>query len=254
MFMTEEPKSLIKINGQDMVSAESRLPSRESVDLATARVILQAVVDTHENTFTEGSDLTRAGSYDIEQIRQALALVSQDIMQTRGVNQFGRSHAEKQTPHGILSLVVRHRLYKKDGSRKFKPLDVLEEPLDTADGDKWDFLEGEGIKTGKPAFLKMYLTAKNDDRVLLSELPLEDVIPAGLATSVGFYDYRDGGRMVSMYDYTYGSEGFSIDGFKHMWRGLRWVSTNMLNWNEDFKLPEDLDKSLPLGINPPLLK
>lgn len=254
MFMDEEPKGLIKINTQDIVPAKSKLPSREPVDLATARVILQTIVDTHENTFTEGSDLTKAGSYGIEQIREALTLVSQDIMQTMGVNQFGRSHAEKQTPNGKLSLIVRHRLYKKDGFRKLKPLEVLEEPLDIDDGHEWDLLEGEGIKTGEPAFLKMYLTAKNDDRVLLAELPLKENIPAGLATNVGFYDYRDGGRMVSMYDYTYGSEGFSIDGFRHMWRGFRWVSTNMLNWNGDFKLPEDLNLPLLNNSNSPLLK
>ncbi len=256
---TKEGSGLIK-KGLDVALSKAHFlpkkPDREAMDLAAAREVLKVVVNTPESTFTETSDLDKVGPYNSEQIREALKVVSQDITQRTGVSKFGRSYAEKQTPYGKVFLIVRQQFYEEYESGKPETTmgTLTDEDVD------YEIMEKIGSKPGEPATLAMSLTAENGDRLLLCELPLKQTLVAGDDSRVGFYDRRDEGRMVSMYDYNpeFRSKEFreeiGIDGIRHMWRGTRWLSTNMLDWEKDFRLPEDLDKSLPSGDQTLLLK
>lgn len=50
------------------LSMESEADSSVSaeMDMATARTVLSAIVNTDEATFNEGSDLSKIGGYDID--------------------------------------------------------------------------------------------------------------------------------------------------------------------------------------------
>lgn len=188
-------KDLVRVRSHAIVSIDAREP----LDLATARVVLATVVRTHENTLTEASNLTKVGIYDIDQVREALNLVSRDIMS-------GISWVEKQTQSGRLMLFVYH-------------------------------LSGEDSKTEEPESLYMSLTNAGGF-VLESEVPLRQSDSWVRQDAVRFSDFRRGVNVVSMYDI---KKKFSIDSFRHIWRGMRWLSANMLDWSGDFKLPEDLE-------------
>lgn len=194
-----------KNQGKDIVKIglrEPQLPIRDFLDLDAARLVLEAVVGVHERTLTETSDLTKIGCYSTDQIREALDLVSQNIMASSG----NENRTEKQTPYGKLSLLVRRQIDKN-------------------------------LKYGEPENLYMSLN-KSGRYVLESEVPLGQGGSQFRQYAVRFSDFRQEVKVISMYNIR---QDFSIEKFKHIWRGMRWLSANMLDWNGKFRLPEDLD-------------
>jgi hypothetical protein len=239
-----------KNEGQGLGFVPKR-PDEEQMDLATAREVLGAVVNTSESTFTETSDPSRVEPYNTEQIREALLLVSQDVIQSSGESKFGRSIAEKQTPSGKLSLIIRQQFYKKGESGE---LEATTRPLANHDDD-YTRLEQNGLIPGEPTSLVMHLTAEDGHRLLYCELPLKEEPSIEDTIVSGFRDNKEDGRTVTMYHLLHPPQDFQqIEGFRHMWRGLRWLSDNILNWKGDSRLPEDLDKPLPSKDKPPLLE
>lgn len=207
--MTEQgsqDKRLARIGSQDIVPP----PNHESLDLTTARLVLETLVGIHENTLTETSDLTKVGKYDTNCIRKALNLVSQEILNTHQneLLLLGTSTTRKQTAYGKLSLTV------------FQKLD-------------------KNLKPSEPESLYMSLTQGNNF-VLESQVPLIET-SSWTQISIRFSDFRQGINVTSMYDM---KDGFSIDKYRHIWRGMRWLSANMLDWDGKFKLPEDLDQTV----------
>ena len=163
---------------QSLVQAESDTPSKVlvttqqglthkvSMDLEAARTILRAVVDLDEATITEQTDLTRAGEYTMDQVRQALRVISEDILGAEV--QKVLPMVEKQTRHGRLHFAL-HKEYDAQG------------------------------KIGKPINAHLSLSSSRG-YVLESVVPVRDSSSWVLQDAVRFSDFRHGTSITSVYD------------------------------------------------------
>lgn len=215
-------RAIVKAEASDLAISTPRGVESKPIDLDAARSILQAVVTIHENSFFEDSDLSRVGIYHIDQVMQALQVVSEDVMNSNNGNFYKLSVVEmlkKPTSHGTLALSVSYELTHT--SEQYK----------------------------KPVNLSMSLL--NGKFVLESVIPLRHSDDRFNQNEIRFVDFRRGVRMVSMYDM---KQSFSIDKFRYIWRGMRWLIANMLDWDGDLKFPEDLDnRALSKPESPKLL-
>lgn len=78
--------------------------------------------------------------------------------------------------------------------------------------------------------------------LIRGEFPLEEVTDPDIRLQQGFFDYRNSphtGRATSEDNLT----RIQAD-----WKSARWIAANILNWEGEFVLPENLDRlKLPLG-------
>ncbi len=199
-FLDEADKQISTGNKIDIPTSQ-----QEQVDLKTARTILQAIVNTHENTFVETTPLDRIAGHSTKQVRQAEKIVAQSLV-------------EKST------YTFRHN----------PPITVFLKKKGTPQGELILSL------TDESASLKL---RHEREWVLENDYALEQ--PEGnMEHTIGFSDYRHGGNEATLHDLK--KREPSLQGIRHMWRGLRWMNANMLDWdNPNTIMPEQLD-TLPL--------
>lgn len=194
---------------------------REPMALDRARLILQGVVDVPEDAFTEDYDALDFGDLKSVEVREALTVVATDLLATHPHKDKlkGLSLMSKQTLHGRLTFGI-----------------VL--------GD--DPIKGAG-HVGQPEVLQMELT--NEGRYILeSAVLLENRnapwVSHGYKAVERFSDWRGKNRDVIFMNKTLDDQKKGeMDKLQKIRHGLRWVAYNMLNWDNDFKLPEDINKS-----------
>ncbi len=204
-------------------------PDREPMALGRARLILQGVVDTPEDILIK-DDLDRIGDHNVVEIKEALTVIGIDLLTTHPHKDkwAGLSLISKQTPHGKLTFRM-------------------------APGE--DPIRGAG-HVGEPEILRMDLvtgTGKEGKYVLESSVLLEDRrapwVQHVYKAVEGFSDWRgQKPDVIFMREALEDVRKGKMDKLQKFYHGLRWVSYNMLNWDNDFKLPEDINKS-PLPTN-----
>lgn len=192
-----------------------RLPDAETMSLDEARVILQTVVDSHEQNFDANSSLSHIARYSVDVLRKAVYLVAMDITVDNEDDSLNPRIAVKNTPHGKLTMKI-HNTFDKNLTTT--------SPQDCALS-----LENMGLDVLYNDFLINQPTG-NIDRA-----------------AVGFIDYREDVKAVSLIDMD--EEPF-VEGYQHMLRGLRWMCVNLLEWktNPGVVMPEDLDGKTPNAL------
>lgn len=205
---------MINEAGKDLASprpASLALPRTPVMQFGEARRILQAVVLTHESTISLNTPLEAVAGFSTEQIRKAAALVGISVILThRGNSVFDITTARKFTPSGEATLNM---------ARRFTP---------------------EGLPMEE--YQRLYLGLSEGDRFLIeSDFPLHEPIDDFERVNVGFRDFRNGTHL-SLYEIS--SRGqFSLDDYRHLFRGVRWMFANMLEWDKPgFIMPEQLDR------------
>lgn len=201
--------------------AAGEIPSIPEMKLEEAQTILQTIVDTHESSITE-ANLDRIGIYSAEQIRSAMRIVTQSILD----------------------------------ENDSKPIDDPdEEPgwyttKQKATGEVSLFLQ--------PSTLEMMFARPEDfyDPLLHCIFPLKDPseIPYG-DEIIQFIDIRSTEREEGILgankdslEYINRNPSEAVDRYRNIIRGVRWMSANMLKWRDaDIIMPEQLDgaPSLP---------
>lgn len=179
----------------------------EKMELPTAQKILRTVVSTSEDKYTDQSSINKIGEFTAPQVRQAFDVVSANIMTTRKAEGSLFVSTKKDTHAGKLSLKV----FKK----------ISDDPA-----------------LQRPESLNLSLS-KEGNFLLESMLPLRESESLVVNDSMRFADFRGEGRVVSAYEL--GKE-FTLEKYRHMWRGIRWAAANILDWDrEGVIMPEELD-------------
>ncbi len=193
------------------------------VDLPTARNMLQAVVSTHENSFTKDSQLDRVGSYSTDQVRTALQIFCLSLLSNHEVVDTELAvSTRKLGSYGELELIL------------FREQDDNLHPMT-------DFQH-----------VTLRLVDPSNKGQLENTTPLKNVKPnkrGSWDSNFGFADTR-GTTVVSQFkraDLSDLKHVFKLEDFRLMWRGLRWMCANILNWDQpSIIIPEQLDTpSLP---------
>lgn len=221
----------------DLRQRYSGFLDREPLALDKARLILEAVVNTPEDSFRKYSDLDRIGNYGIGEVRQALTVVASDLFKTHpGKDNLDSdifnprlSQINKETPYGTLYIeMIRD---KHASIRKFLSFLIRKRVI------------------GRPEFLQMSLIDDSEPSryVLESGVLLKNRqapwVSVPFNASEGFFDSR--GKLPDvtfMHDALEDAKKGSMDKFRKTHLGMRWMAANMLEWDLDLKLPEDLDK------------
>ncbi len=183
----------------------------KELDLPEAREILQLVVNTHESTLSETSDLSRLGSYSLKDVRQAFKIVAFEIFRRNGLLPPNDHYVIKETPSGDKLLLAIF-------SNNKKPNDLT-------------------MQLGRGLTLEYLITAN----VPLAEPENQlEKFYAGV-----FIDRRAGH---DIYAQPYGE--FNLSEHQKSWLGFRWIAENLLRWDNGFRLPEELEPKLH-QISPP---
>lgn len=201
-------------NNNDLVLGEGAkaLFSSGSLDLASARRVLEAIVACHEGLITE-DDLIPIKGYSILDIRAALTRSLVEIIQSKGkmsTLEFGFVTHTKQTPEGTSHLQVNYSTKSQ--------VDLLQPDNFVLRHDR-----GEWYRPTYKMIAQLELPLKDDD-VLARH----------------FTRFIDEDKRISV-----GSliiERRSLDDYRHLWRGMRWSAANILIRDEDRLIqPRDLD-------------
>ncbi len=202
-------------------SARSLVKLKE-LDLDTARNILLLVVDTHENTIDEFSDLRRLGPYSIKDVRRALKVVAMDAF------------------------------YKHEGN--IATIDDFFESRYNNGGIRYenDFFMAKTCDSGfvhvkihstkdRPSTVSMELKQHLYTFLITTEVPVIEPKDEMVRFYAGLYidnrpDYKT--EVVP-----YGE--FEISHFRKSWLGFRWLAYNLLHWDEGFKFPEEIGPTQP---------
>lgn len=221
---------------RDLSQRYSGFPDREFLALDRARLILRTVVSIPEDSFTKYSDLDRIGSHDIGEVRQALTVVALDLFKTHpdkdGLDYDmlnpRLSRISKETPYGSLSLTMIRDKYP------LKRKHVIGRP---------EFLQMSLIDHSNPRryVLESGMLLENRQAPWVSDLPFKAL--------ERFSDWREKQPDITfMTDALEDAKKGSMDKFIKTHLGMRWVAVNMLEWDLDLKLPEDLAK-IPVPQN-----
>lgn len=199
------------------------LPQRSALDSATARHVLQTVVGIPETVYTEGVDISQVGQFRVEQVGEAIQLVSRELMDEEGTVvakpgvspvtgqslHFVRKNAAQDFPEGSLRLITYHSSIS--GEYVADPTDIRLTLL-SPDGEK---------------------------RRVESALPLADQTPIMRGSFPPFTDFRDPSFILDDPDPR------SMELYRKSWRGARWTSANLLNWGT-LIMPEHIDGRTPI--------
>lgn len=177
------------------------------LDLSTARSILQLVVDTHENNFDESSDLNRLGPYSITKVREALKIVSLEVF---------RKHGGEPTPDNFVV-------------SKFTPDGI---PLHFAIYSTNRRLDGVSLQLGGGENSRKFL--------IVAHVPITEPKDSVEQFYAGVFDDLRPDHV--RYAQPYGQ--FDMAEYRTSWLGFRWLADNLLKWDYDFTLPEDLTPGL----------
>ncbi len=177
----------------------------ELMPLDTAKEILRVVVLSNEQSLMGESDLSHVGIYTLQQVRTAMDRISYMTHALYGGETLdsGVQTVKKDTRYGILHLAI----------------------FQTINGDK-----GEIIAKN---------LTMNMDHLIETCIPLGNDNTWLGPVRTRFKDYRKGTNIyASMYN-----NGIppTIETYKQIWKGMRWLCANMLSWQEKTILPEDLN-------------
>lgn len=181
--------------------------TKEDIDLKTARVILQAVIDAREYPISASSLPDKIANYSIELVRCATELVTDDLMNTHNAASVNyQRELEKNTPEGKLTI-------------------LLDQP-GTPPGNVGRRIDCE-LNHGEIRY----------------HFPLAEPVNDNYKNDFGFTDIRGETRKISLDCYLCQTEKeFNIDNYRLWVKGLRWMSANLLNWNNPaIIMPEQLD-------------
>lgn len=187
----------------------------KEMDLETARVVLQAIVDVNENAITEQTPLDRIQEYSIDQIRQAVQLVTESLKDKSDEIYPWPEKGEsayftlQQTPQGELYL------FKGDD---FVELALMSTRFGPDISDRFALDDKEG-------FDKRFIHFSD--------------VRSGANIHTGLTDLEKAPTLAKV---------------RYMIKGMRWMSANLLNWeNHTALMPEDIQaKELSPGSKPAL--
>lgn len=212
--MKVERKNLIPF---DPTSTQPSVPDIQSsaIPLSQASQILQAVISTHESSITPATPLEIVTGFTTRQIREAATVVGLDVvLKHRGDSVFDISTARKTTQYGNASLSI-HKRYDE---------------------------------TGQPTeqYKRVYLALVQGGKYQIeSEFPLLEPENDFDRIYVSYKDFRHN-RLLSLYEIQKRGR-FSLEDYQHLFRGVRWLFANMLDWDRpDLIMPEQLNH-LPLS-------
>src|SRR5579859_6854039 len=185
----QQPKQI------DVPKGERAVP--RELDLSTARAILQAIVDTHEDTITEETPLDQVAGYSVEQVREAEEVVARSILDKHG----------RMAP--LLSKT-------KEGA---KPSGWISAHKSTPQGDlTLDFHEKLNVPWTEDIALRL-ADRISHKRLINNNYALEEP-PSNERSRFGFIDNRPGGKRATLADL---DKGVTVEKIRFMHRGLRWV-------------------------------
>lgn len=208
-------------------SAGRSLQVEGLMDLRSAIKVLQDIVKTDESGITESSDLTTIANYSQLQVRQALVTVVEKIVKDQ--------HEDPK-----ITFIPSAPVIDKGNMHGFKigkeDHDCLcEMGLDQSDYDGTVF---------NPSNINMSLKDREGFGLIENDFQLRESEFWWDGGLCGFVDRRHETREVSIIMDL--EAEFDLDTYKKILRGLRWMSANVLNWNnESIILPEDLDNHIP---------
>ena len=191
----------------------------QEADLIRAKGILQRIVGIHQGSISEASPFDRIGEHNTTEIRGALRAVGENLIVTHNGKRMGRDSNINVVKNGSQGQVL---LNMHDGFINTEP-------------------------TGRPDIisLKLYL---NGGRYITSYFPLDGetdaLSPYWFRTTELYADTRDPVKKVTGEQM---QKNLTVENYRDMIRGLRWMSANMLDWdNPEIIMPEQLDSlSLP---------
>lgn len=199
-------------------------PDKEDMvktDLEKGKEILRYIATTNETELVDKTDLSRIGQYNYTEVREALGVVGLDLISNSGErNAVGAGTASKTVPGGTLKLFM---------SINLEPDDIPKTPRS----------------------IELSMNPEGKDMQLMScAVPLTDKEASSIMDFLhGFSDRRGQEKLPrveikSMKGAFFSKSPAHLEGYQAHIRGLRWLAANVLHWNEDFILPEDLDKKL----------
>lgn len=210
-------KEIDRTNPQDHAN-----PHREMIvpemDLKAAHAILQGIVDFKEETLTETSPLDQIGEYSMEQVRQAMRLVGNNLLSRY------KEHKDRQDI-GYDGNINLNKLGKwPDKKRIFLSFGYEPSPP-----------EGHEL-------IRISLENKQKEEDLIRfDYPLKNPRDRyELFSNAGFFRYWSHGKSKQVRS-SHLFDNFNIDDYRFMLRGLRWLSANMLTWGDKgLIMPEQL--------------
>lgn len=183
-------------------STPESLSDVERMDIPTARKILETVVALHENLISNPD--FKIGLYTLEQVKAAFVVLTEALVDR---DEGYRVVASKNNKNITFSLLL---LY-----------DIV----------------GVKDKHSKPS--SVHLVLENEDRYILeNDLKLNP--SEGKFNITRFADFRQ--RKARVVHASGLKDDPDLNTHRYMWRGVRWMAANILQWNEtDIVFPEQLD-------------
>ena len=184
----------------------------EHLSLDMARQILQTVVSTHENSIT--TPLDQVSGFNTQQIRDAASTVFLDLMESHN------GHVKSNRTRVVEKLDVPDGHVVLQVSKKILPNGQI------TDQD-W----------------RLYLGSDKDGKRQLEVFfPLVDAENKTDLLLINFADFR---KIKSTFLANRGKP-MDIDQYRQLFKGVRWLFTNMLDWDRSgLIMPEQIDH-LPL--------
>lgn len=205
------------------LSGESKLISKlkEKMTHEKAEKILKFIAGFPESSISDLRSLSEIEEYSPHDVQEALIIYSREIIGLHGERSraLGLDAARKKTAKGELELNV-----------------------------FWKVSNGLTLEYPKSISLEYFDKNITCQHQLYCNIPLHE----GSFTSSVFEDTRTVERLLvsAMHDmkkdHMSSISMLDLDTYRHVWRGFRWMCANLLEWNGDFKYPEDIDH-LPIS-------
>ncbi len=199
-------------------------PEQPVDELTKVRQVLTNIVNTSQFTITEETDLAQLGNSTNQEKIRALQVIARKIIDETPKSYSSKDFRTAKDSYGqrvtlILADYGPSTQYIQLSYGNYQPNDI----------------------TFRMPLAEDYLEVKQ-------------LIASEERKQLGFFDKRTGRNTLVDWNYEEDPE-FNLFKFRLLWRGLRWLSVNLLNWNDRFYLPEDLDpEELPPGSTPLMLE
>lgn len=184
---------------------------RPPMELAIAKGILEKVINFREDGISASTDLANIGGINFKELREAMCVFGNYVVET---------HKDILVSKSIRSTMVNGSITKE------APEGYLRLLVSTHGVNKYIQL----------------ILSKYGDWLIRTEFPLSET--KDKPSTWGFFDHRKNPDA----NYTAGDLS-AIERHRLGWRGIRWLAENMLKWDEQRILPEDLNRnrrSLPI--------
>lgn len=218
----ESARELTKLEPHEVINPRE-------MDLDVARAVLQAIAVSQEESMTEDSPLDKIEKYSMEQVRQALRLVGEDLLSRHEVTSGDKNSKflKKEDPQGHVLLGFHYKPKGRDPS------------IDEIYDKSTFFDEMTGIKLS----LTNFYPDKHIRNLMSFDFSLRDPKSELDLVFINFQDMRDP-KNERYVNYKNIIESFNLNDYRFMVRGLRWLSINMLKWEDKgLVMPEQLSSS-----------